>query len=451
MNSAATIFALASGAGRAGVAVIRISGADAGPAVAALTGKPLPDPRLAARRRFVCADGALLDDGLLLWFPGPASFTGEDVAELQVHGGAAVIEAIAGALAAQGLRLAEPGEFTRRAFENGKLDLTAAEAIADLVDAETEGQRRQALRQMQGALAALYDGWRARLLSVLALIEAEIDFPDEDLPDALAARTIPEIEALSAEMDAHLADHARGERVRDGYRIAIIGAPNAGKSSLLNALAQREAAIVSDTPGTTRDIVEVRLVLGGFPVWIADTAGLREAADTIESEGVRRALARATESDLRIAVVEAGATVLPPELTNAIARDDFLVISKSDLETREADRLLAALADTFDAAPLHVSAITGRGMDGLLAALTARVASALSQTETPVLTRLRHRIAVQETRANLEHALQAFQLGGAELVAEDVRLAARALGRLTGRIDVEDVLGEIFASFCIGK
>lgn len=445
MIGAATIFALASGAGRAGVAVIRISGADAGRAVAALTGKALPDPRLAARRGFVDADGALLDDGLLLWFPGPASFTGEDVAELHVHGGAAVIEAIAAALQARGLRLAEPGEFTRRAFENGKLDLTAAEAIADLVDAETDGQRRQALRQMQGALAAVYDGWRARLLTILALIEAEIDFPDEDLPDALAARTKPELSVLTAEMDAHLADQARGERVRDGYRIAIIGAPNAGKSSLLNALAQREAAIVSDTPGTTRDVVEVRLVLAGYPVWIADTAGLREAVDAIESEGVRRALARAEEADLRIGLVEAGSTALAPRLADALKDGDFLLSSKADLG---ADSIAPCPGDVER---LAVSTATGTGLADLFERLTRRVEGALGETEAPALTRHRHREAVRETRDHLQRALTAFGIGGAELVAEDVRLAARALGRLTGRIDVEDVLGEIFASFCIGK
>ena len=444
MIGAATIFALASGAGRAGVAVIRVSGADAGRAVAALTGKGPPDPRLAARRRFVGADGALLDDGLLLWFPAPASFTGEDVAELHVHGGAAVIEAIAGALQALGLRLAEPGEFTRRAFENGKLDLTAAEAIADLVDAETEGQRRQALRQMQGALAAVYDGWRARLLTILALIEAEIDFPDEDLPDALAARTKPELAALTAEMDAHLADHARGERVRDGYRIAIIGAPNAGKSSLLNALAQREAAIVSDTPGTTRDVVEVRLVLAGYPVWLADTAGLREAADAIESEGVRRALARAEKADLRIALAEAGSTALAPQLADALKDGDFLLASKADLGG-------AAVSVSIDVERLAISTTTGAGMADLLERVTRRVAAALGETEAPALTRHRHREAVRETCDHLRRAQDAFAAGGAEFVAEDVRLAARALGRLTGCIDVEDVLGEIFASFCIGK
>lgn len=446
-SAAATIFALASGPGRAGVAVLRISGADAGRAVSALTGRALPAPRRAVRRRFLGSAGDVIDDGLLLWFPAPASFTGEDVAELQVHGGTAIIAALSEALSALGLRHAGPGDFTRRAFENGKLDLTAAEAIADLVDAETEGQRRQALRQMQGELAALYDGWRAHLLGILALIEAEIDFPDEDLPEALAARAAPEIDALVAAMDEHLADQGRGERIRDGYRIAILGAPNAGKSSLLNALARREAAIVSPTPGTTRDIVEVRLVLAGFPVWIADTAGLREAEDAIESEGVRRALARADEADLRIAVIEGGARSLPDGLVERLSGQDILAISKSDLGTQAADAIVA----TLDTPSMHISTVTGAGVDDLLARLSERVAADLTQSDAPVLTRLRHREAVTDARDHLKRARLAFEIGGAELVAEDARMASRALGRLTGRIDVEDVLGEIFSNFCIGK
>jgi tRNA modification GTPase len=303
-----TIAALATGAGRAGVAVIRLSGPDAGATLSALTARDLPKPRMATREAFCDPrTGVSLDDGLALWFPGPHSFTGEDVVELHIHGGPAVIAAVIDAALSQpGVRPAEPGEYTRRAFENGKLDLAEAEGLADLVDAETEGQRRQALRQRRGALSAVYEGWRARLIEGAALIEAEIDFPDEDLPAALAQRAGPILQALADDMGQHLNDAHRGERIRDGFRIAIIGPPNAGKSSLLNALAQREAAIVSDIPGTTRDIVEVRLVLAGFPVWIADTAGLREAADAIEAEGVRRALARAEEADLRIGVVEAG-------------------------------------------------------------------------------------------------------------------------------------------------
>src|SRR5262245_36983281 len=326
-----TIVALATGAGRAGVAVIRLSGPAAGATLRALTARDLPKPRMATREAFCDPrTGVSLDDGLALWFPGPHSFNGEEGVELHIHGGPAVIAAVVDAALSQpGVRPAEPGEYTRRAFENGKLDLAEAEGLADLVDAETEGQRRQALRQRRGALSAVYEAWRTRLIEAAALIEAEIDFPDEDLPGALAARAGPILQTLADDMAQHLDDAHRGERIRDGYRIAIIGPPNAGKSSLLNALAQREAAIVSDIPGTTRDVVEVRLVLAGFPVWIADTAGLRKAADAIEAEGVRRALARAEEADLRIGVVEAGGDV-SSSVSSMLGPGDVLVRSKSD-------------------------------------------------------------------------------------------------------------------------
>jgi tRNA modification GTPase len=433
-----TIVALSSGAGRAGVAVIRLSGPDAGAALGALTRRDLPAPRLATRTAFRDpATGGDLDEGLAIWFPGPASFTGEDVAELHVHGGSAVIEAMINAcLKLPDVRPAEPGEFTRRAFENGKLDLAQAEGLADLVDAETEGQRRQALRQSKGALSALYEDWRARLIEAAALIEAEIDFPDEDLPGALAHRAGPILSALVVNINSHLDDAHRGERVRDGFRVAIIGPPNAGKSSLLNALARREAAIVSDIPGTTRDVVEVRLVLGGFPVWIADTAGLREAADAIEAEGVRRALARAEEADLRIGLVEAGEAT-PRSLSEALQAGDLLVRTKSDIRPE-------------DAGGRRVSVRTGEGLAELEASIAKRVTEALGREEAPVLTRVRHRRLVEEARAGLERAIPALSVAP-ELAAEDVRVAATAIGRLTGRIDVEDLLDEIFSSFCIGK
>lgn len=445
-----TIAALATGAGRAGVAVIRLSGPASADVLRALTDRALPKPRVATRMAFCAPDGGLsLDDGIALWFPGPASFTGEDVAELHVHGGPAVIAAMLEAcLSLAGVRLAEPGEYTRRAFENGKLDLAEAEGLADLVDAETEGQRRQALRQRRGALSAVYEGWRSRLIEAAALIEAEIDFPEEDLPGALSRRAEPLLCALADDMRRHLDDGHRGERVRDGYRIAIIGPPNAGKSSLLNALARREAAIVSAIPGTTRDVVEVRLVLGGFPVWIADTAGLREAADAIEAEGVRRALARAEEADLRIGVVEAGADV-PGSVGAVLGADDLLVRSKLDLYGGPASRR-SAPAHAGEAPALHISAATGEGLAELEALLARRVTDALGHEEAPVLTRVRHRRLVEAARAALERAIPALDQGP-ELAAEDVRVAADQIGRLTGRIDVEDLLGEIFSSFCIGK
>jgi|CXWL01.1.fsa_nt_gi tRNA modification GTPase len=459
-----TIVALASGAGRAGVAVIRISGAEAGAALRALTGGELPPPRLATLARFRHPRGGeQLDDGLALWFPAPGSFTGEDVAELHVHGGPAVIEAMIDAcLSQEGMRPAEPGEFTRRAFEHGKLDLAEAEGLADLVDAETEGQRRQALRQAKGELSAVYEGWRGQMIEAAALIEAEIDFPDEDLPGALAQRAAPILTKLAHDMGAHLADH-RGERVRDGYRIAIIGPPNAGKSSLLNALARREAAIVSELPGTTRDVVEVRLVLGGYPVWVADTAGLREAADAVEAEGVRRALERAEEADLRLGVVEAVAEV-PADLRAALRPSDWLIRSKGDLRnpscSLDAECDLGPIGGSGAMDPgspaspssgeRRVSAVSGEGVAELERDLAARVVEALGREEAPALTRARHRRLVEEARSALERAIPALALRP-ELAAEDVRLAAAALGRLTGRIDVEDLLDEIFSSFCIGK
>lgn len=445
----ATIIALASGAGRAGVAVIRLSGPASTAALEALSGAGPPPPRQATLRALTDPrSGVALDDALVLWFPGPASFTGEDVAELHVHGGPAVIAAVIdAALSLPGVRPAEPGEYTRRAFEHGKLDLAEAEGLADLVDAETEGQRAQALRQRRGALSGLYEHWRGRLIEAAALIEAEIDFPDEDLPGALAQRAGPLLQALADDMGRHLNDAHRGERIRDGFRIAIIGPPNAGKSSLLNALAQREAAIVSDIPGTTRDVVEVRLVLAGYPVWIADTAGLREAADAIEAEGVRRALARAEEADLRIGVVEAGAEA-PASLAAMLGPGDVLVRSKRDLLGPPASS--PAIAATGETPAVHLSVLTSEGVAELEALLAARVADALGAEEAPVLTRARHRRLVEEAQRALLRAIPALDQGP-ELAAEDVRAAADQIGRLTGRIDVEDLLGEIFSSFCIGK
>ncbi|HQR91337.1 MAG TPA: tRNA uridine-5-carboxymethylaminomethyl(34) synthesis GTPase MnmE, partial [Caulobacter sp.] len=299
---AQTIFALATAAGRAALAVVRVSGPATRNVVAALAGK-VPPPRQAALRRLK-HDGVALDEALVLFFQGPGSYTGEDAAEFHVHGGRAVVEALLDALAALGLRLAEPGEFTRRAFENGKLDLAQAEGVADLIDAETEGQRKQALGQIGGALSQRYDRWRDLLVHALAMLEAAVDFPDEDLPEEVAARARPGLETLAAEIDAALSDVSRGRRIRDGYRIALVGAPNAGKSTVLNGLAERDAAIVTEIAGTTRDIIEVPLVLGGYRVLLADTAGLRETTDVVEAEGVRRARAWAHDADLRIWVVD---------------------------------------------------------------------------------------------------------------------------------------------------
>lgn len=452
-----TVFALASASGRAGVAVFRISGPNAGPALDAIAG-PRPEPRVAAFRHVRHpVTGDAFDEGLALWFPGPASFTGEDVAELHLHGGRAVADAAVAALRAAGARPARPGEFTRRAFEAGKLDLTEAEAIADLVDAETEAQHAQALRQLDGALGALVEDWRARLITAMALVEAEIDFPDEDdVPGSVAAKADPEIAALAAAMRAHLADDRRGERVRDGVRVAIIGAPNAGKSTLLNRLAGREAAIVADQPGTTRDVVEVHLALGGQLLILADTAGLRAAGDAIEAEGVRRATALAKSADLRLGVVDAGAPETVMALDGLLKPGDLVWLNKTDqvagLAAAQELRLrLGGFHVEPDAVDVRAgSALTGSGMDALEAALTSRVADLSAESEAPPLTRARHREALERAVEALDRAQDQLAVA-AELAGEDLRRAAQALGSITGRVDVEDVLDRVFADFCIGK
>ncbi len=441
-----TIFALSSAPGRAGVAVLRVSGPEAGSCLGRMIGA-LPPPRRAVLRRFHTNSGDVFDQGLALWFPGPASFTGEDSAELHVHGGPAVVEAAVAALTAFGARPAEPGEFTRRAFEHGKLDLTEAEGLADLIDAETEGQREQALAQMTGSLRSIYERWRLDLLEALAWLEGEIDFPDEDdVPDALAARASEPVGRLLDAMRSHLDDAGRGELVREGFTIALIGPPNAGKSSLLNALARRDAAIVTDIPGTTRDVVEVRMVLGGFAVILADTAGLRETADIVESEGVRRALARAESADLRLGLVDVSRETLPVELVNALRAGDALIRTQID---RGAPAPVCAPPDVraFD-----VSAMTGAGLRALEAWMAETVQARLSRREAPALSRARHRRGVEQALEALERADMALASGGpVEIAALEVRHAVRALEGLTGRIDVEDVLGAVFSQFCIGK
>jgi tRNA modification GTPase len=375
----------------------------------------------------------------VLWFPGPNSTTGEDVAELHLHGSRAVLAAIMEVLGRLGLRLAEPGEFTRRAFLNGKLDLLQAEAIADLAAAETEAQRRQALRQLDGELGGLYRGWRDRLTRILAHLEAAIDFPDEDLPPEIEDRILDEANELVTAIEYHLADGHRGERLRDGISVAIVGPPNAGKSSLINKISRREAAITSPIAGTTRDVIEVAIDLQGYPVVLADTAGLRDSEDLIEQEGLRRALQRAIEAEIRLFVFDAGC---PTEACGASAwpgLDTLLVANKIDLvQARRADLPKTAIP---------ISALTGEGVDTLLTALGERVAQSY-RIEAPLLTRARHRQALEEAAASLQRSLSATL---PELRAEDLRLALRSLGRITGAVDVEDLLDVIFRDFCIGK
>lgn len=439
MTGRDTIFAPATPAGRGGVAVLRLSGPDAGPALAAVTGRPLPAPRLATLATLGDpADGAPLDQGLVLWFPGPSSYTGEDVAELHLHGGRAVIRAVVEALSRlPGLRPAEPGEFTKRAFLAGKLDLTEAEAVADLVDAETRAQRLQALRQLGGELGQVYEGWRARLMRALAMAEAALDFPDEGLPPDLAAEADRIVADVSAEIRRHLDDAGRGERLREGVHIAILGPVNAGKSSLLNALARRDVAIVSDRPGTTRDVVEVALDLRGYPVVLADTAGLRETEDEIEAEGIRRSHRRAEVADLRLVIRDiADPATVDPALAGG--PDTIRVANKSD-------RAPGAVPAADEIA---ISVRTGAGLDRLLDVLAAAVERRLTGDGSPALTRARHRAALEDAAEALDRVSRAPL---PELAAEDLRLALRAIGRITGQVDVEDMLDLLFGSFCIGK
>jgi tRNA modification GTPase len=407
--------------------------------LAALAGA-LPRPRVARHVRFRDPDGVdELDDGLALWFPAPHSVTGEDVAELHLHGSRAVLAAVMAGLSRRGLRLAEPGEFTRRAFLNDKLDLTQAEAVADLAAAETEAQRRQALRQLDGHLGGVYRGWGERLLRLVAHLEAAIDFPDEDLPPEIEREVVEGARALANEVESHLDDGHRGERLRDGIAVAILGPPNAGKSSILNQLARREAAITSPIAGTTRDVIEVAIDLAGYPIVLADTAGLRDSADVIEQEGLRRALKRAEEAELRLFVFDA---TRPEDAQGAAAwpgPDTLLVANKIDLASgRDAPPLARAIP---------VSALTGEGLPKLIAALSSRVARSYDGTA-PVLTRARHRQALETALEGLRRSLAADL---PELRAEDLRLAWRSLGRITGRVDVEDLLDVIFRDFCLGK
>lgn len=445
----ATIFACASASGTGAIAVLRLSGPGAGPALSSLAGLATPPP---ARRLVLAglrdpATGEALDRGLVVWFPGPHSYTGEDMVEFHVHGGRAVVEGVLSALArCPGCRPAEAGEFTRRGFLNGRLDLTAVEGIADLVAAQTAAQRRQALGQAEGGLAALYDAWGAALLNAAAQFEAVIDFSDEaDVPGAALAEGGRRAAAVAEEIKAHLAGATRGERLREGVTVAILGAPNVGKSSLLNRLAGRDAAIVSETAGTTRDVVEVQMELDGLPVTIADTAGLRAAQDDIEAEGVRRARARAAGADLTVLVWDATRPgTRAAVLAEARVERALVVRNKCDLGGPDEDEDESGGV----AGDLAISATTGAGLEALMERLVAEARDLAGDGRETVPTRLRHRIALEACLAALERVETAAL---PELQAEEVRLALRALGRLTGRFDVEDVLDRIFAGFCIGK
>lgn len=466
---------------KAGVAVIRISGEQAGYALGILTGKPLPEPRVARLAALYNPENnELIDEALVLWFKAPASFTGEDVAELHVHGGRAVIaETLACLGNIKGLRTAEPGEFSRRAFENDKMDLTEAEGLADLIDAETKAQAKMALRQKQGELGRLYEDWREQVLVTLANIEAYIDFPDEEIPANVVQLIEENVGGLIKSLEKHLNDNRRGERLRAGLSVAIIGAPNAGKSSLLNLLAKRDVAIVSEHAGTTRDIIEIHLDLGGYPIIIADTAGIRENAGEIEAEGIKRAIKRAEDADLRIVVIDAGElfpsplrgegqgggelSIHTPEIYSNIDILDILpsnntptlilppqgggnsiiVVNKIDIFSEGGN-----IPQISGITPIAASFKDGVGIDKILASIQNFAEENLNSYGDPVITRERHRNLLKETLVSLQN----FSLDkDIELASEDLRRAATSIGTITGRIGVEEVLGKIFSSFCIGK
>jgi len=461
MADRSTIFALSSGRPPAAIAVVRISGPQARRALDRLTGR-VPQPRQATLVRLrEPASGEVIDEALALWFPAPASETGEDVAELQLHGGHAVVAGVLRALSAvEDCRVAEPGEFTRRAFENGKLDLTAVEGLGDLIAAETAAQRRQAFRQLKGLIGDRAETWRQRLIDALALVEARIDFSDEaDVPEDLITPAAKIAHGLRDEISAALADGGRGERLRDGLVVAIAGPPNAGKSTLFNRLARREAAIVSPFAGTTRDVIEVHLELDGYPVTILDTAGIRDSAEPVEQEGVRRARARAAQADLVLWVIDVSADDRASVESARLKSDaqQWLIENKIDLLEEGARRRLTAPCQDHQRDEFRfvfsVSSERGEGLDALFGALAAFARNSFAAGEAAIVTRTRHRHVLEETAAALDRAIaeSVMQRPREELIAEELRHASWALGRLTGRVDVEEVLDKIFRDFCIGK
>lgn len=434
-----TICALASGPPPAAIATLRVSGPGVRDIISSHCSVANLKPRHATLVDLLNRSRDVIDTGLAVFMPGPASYTGEDTLEISLHGGRIITELALDAIMSAGARLAEPGEFTRRAFEAGKLDLTRAEAVADLIDAESEAQLAQALKQMDGALEKLYSDWRRELTSCLALLEASIDFPDEDdAPDRVDTPVREMLRTLQSNLQDALKQGNITERIRDGFKIAILGKPNAGKSTLLNQMAKREAAIVTDIPGTTRDVIEVRLTLAGYLVWISDTAGLRETTDMVEAEGVRRARKTAEEADLRIWLFDSR-----EDFEEAgVKPGDLIVANKSDL----------AGPENVSRETLKITAKTGEGVEALEAEIGERLKSMTRNSGAPMITRARHRQGIERALTYLDQAHSHLDLQtGAEFVAEDVRLASRELGTLTGHIDPDTVLGAVFSSFCIGK
>tara|TARA_B100000579_G_scaffold393737_1_gene370579 strand:- start:6667 stop:7998 length:1332 start_codon:yes stop_codon:yes gene_type:complete len=442
-----TFYALSSGSGISGISVIRVSGTETKNVILSLTNGPLPKPRVATVKKINKINtNELIDEGIIIWFPGPQSYTGEDMAEFHVHGSRSVVEAIHQSISKiKNCRLAEPGEFTKTAFQNGKINLLKAESIGDLIASETEIQRKQAIKIMSGKHSKIYNSWRDSLIKVLANIEAKIDFPDENLPDNILNDIKTKTNKVKIEIAKVLEDQNVGERIREGFKVAIVGPSNAGKSSLLNYLSRREVAIVSETAGTTRDVIETHLNLSGLPVVLSDTAGIRESEDEIEKKGIRLALKKAEKADLNIVVIEPKNAHFTGFLKDLITDKSILVINKSDLGI---DQLL----DEFKKFnPIYISIKKEKNLDKLINTIKDKLKNQFINHENILITRERHREHLEKCISYLNEFLEKNNSKDYDLAAEDLRLATKHLGIIVGKIDVEEVLGSIFRDFCIGK
>ena len=442
-----TIYALSTGPGVSGVAIIRVSGVEASTVIKSLTGKEIPRPRVATLRKINTINTSrLIDEGIIIWFPGPESYTGEDMAEIQIHGGKAVIEAIHNSISkVKNCRLAEPGEFTKLAFQNGKINLLKAESIADLISAETEIQRQQAIKIMTGKSADKFNFLREKLLKTLSHVEAKIDFPDEDLPEDILKEIKKSSNDVLKSIEKILDDQKVGERIREGFKIAIIGPTNAGKSSLLNHLANRDVAIVSEIAGTTRDVIETHLNIDGYPVIVSDTAGIREARNEIEKKGIKLSLNKAEEADLKLVVVDVKNLDLNDVLRGLLDQNAILVINKLDLLTKNINPEIKKLNHVL------ISIKENLNIDELILKIKDNLKNKFITTNDILITRERHRQHLEQSLNYLKNFEEKNQAEDYDKAAEDLRLATRHLGMIVGKVDVEEILGSIFNDFCIGK
>jgi len=442
-----TIYALSSGLGTSGIAVIRISGPEAKMAISTLTEGPFPEPRIATLKKVNNINKTgMIDEGIILWFPGPKSYTGEDMAEIHVHGSKAVIQSLLKSISQiKNCRMAEPGEFTKLAFQNGKINLLKAESIGDLISSETEIQMKQALTIIAGNNLKKFEHWRNELLKILSHIEAKIDFPDEDLPENILKNIKDTSLKITNEIEKNLNDKKVGEIIREGFKIAIIGPPNVGKSSLLNYLSNREVAIVSEIAGTTRDVIETHLNIGGYPVIISDTAGIRESKDEIERKGIKLSLKKAEEADLKIIILDQKTQKNSHFLGDLADGKSLLVINKIDLENYKLDTEIKKFN------PVLISLKKETNINGLIDKIKTNLENKFKGSENILITRERHRINLEECLENLKKFNNKSNSGDFDKAAEDLRLASRSLGRITGKFDVEEILDSIFNDFCIGK